>query len=165
MRTQLSRWMISLLFALAMGVLLWSASQPASGQDPKPWRVWQRDSPCSGRWDWVVVSQENPGGSGGLAYYEVFPGSHQWPTAAQAQAEADEDRFSPRFSQYCCRDYSVWQNQQTGNFTVVVGKYPGNPGPGWFFKKGDLCCEEAYVYAGLPNAETCGAGGCGMGYK
>jgi hypothetical protein len=89
---------------------------------------------------------------------------------AEAQAEADVDRLSPRFEQYCCHDYSVWQNNQSGNFTVVVGKN-GSPGTGWIFKKGDLCCEDAYTYAGLPNAESCGAQDgfkkhvCGIGYK
>ena len=91
MRTQLfCRMTMPLFFALATAVLVVSAAVPANGQDPKPWRVWQKDSPCSGRTDWVSVAQENPG-NGGLGFFEVFLGSHSWSTKAEAEAEADAE--------------------------------------------------------------------------
>lgn len=156
MNTKRNRLAINFSLAVAIGMFVMSAVLTASGQDPLPWRVWQKDYPCSGRFDWVVVSQQNPGGSGGLSYFEVFPGSHQWSTRAEAQAEADADRFSPRFESYCCRDYSVWKNNQTGQLSVVRGQF--GPGVGWRdISPRQLCCEEAWAMAGFPNAATCGA--------
>ena len=58
---------------------------------------------------------------------------------------------SPEFFKYCCRDYSVWQHQQTGKMTVVLGKF-GTAGPGFILVKSDLCCEEAESLAGIPGA-------------
>lgn len=148
-------WGLSLFLALLVGALLGSTALVTKGQSTKPWRVWQRDSPCSGRSDWVVVSQDNPGAAGGSSYYEVFPGSLSYSTRLEAEAEAELDRQSPRFQNYCCHDYSVYQNQQTNNFSVVQGKF-GDPGSGWFLKKGGLCCDDAFAYAGMP-ALACGS--------
>jgi hypothetical protein len=154
MKPRRFRWMaITLLLGLAMGVLPWLASLPASGQAGTEWRVWMKVSPCSGRTDWVSVAKENP--SGGGSVFEVFPGSRVWPTFAAAIAEASSLRSSSLFSKYCCRDYSVWQNNQTGKLSVVQGKF-GNAGFGWRFVKGELCCDEAFAEAGL--AGSCGGG-------
>lgn len=35
--------------------------------------------------------------------------------------------------------------------TIVLGKF-GNPGPGFFLVKSELCCEEAEALAGIPGA-------------
>ena len=55
------------------------------------------------------------------------------------------------FYDYCCRDYSVWENTSTKAKSVVVGKF-GTAGMGWILLKADLCCEEAEALAGIPNA-------------
>lgn len=125
----------------------------AEGQDG-PWLVWMKTSPCSGRTDWVSVAKENPSGGGNS--FVIFPGSHRWPTFAQAMAEANSLRTSPIFSSYCCREYSVWQNHETRQFTVVASNF-GNPGMGWRQVTPPLCCEEAFARAGLP--ARCGAHG------
>jgi hypothetical protein len=109
-----------------------------------------KTSPCSGRTDWVSVAKENPGSGGGGSTFVPFPGSHNWATFQQAMAEANQLRQSPTFSSYCCRENSVWKNTNTGNYTVVTSKY-GNPGMGWQFVKGDMCCDEAAAYAGIPS--------------
>lgn len=117
-------------------------------------------SPCSGRTDWVSVAKENPTTGGGGPFFEQFPGSHSWSTFAEAMAEATTLRGSSLFSTYCCREYSVWQNNQSGKFSVVLGKF-GNAGFGWRFVKGDLCCDEAFAEAGLaPSCEGGGGSGC-----
>jgi len=147
--------MLPLLLALAGAMLVPPASLTSAGQTPV-WRVWMKTSPCSGRTDWVSVAKENPTTGGGGAYFEIFPGSRTWATFAEAMAEANALRGSSLFSNYCCREYSVWQNNQTGKFTVVQGKF-GNPGFGWQFVKGNLCCDEAFAQAGL--SSSCGGGG------
>src|SRR4030095_14611399 len=109
MELKRTSWMtIPLLLTLAVGIFLWPATQLASGQRQE-WRVWMRTAPCSGRTDWVSVAKENPGYPG-LGFFDVFPGSHIWPTRAEALAEADVLRLSPLFATYCCREYSVWEN-------------------------------------------------------
>lgn len=52
------------------------------------------------------------------------------------------------FFNYCCRDYSVWENTQTRARSVVVGKF-GTAGLGWILLKTDLCCEEAEALSGI----------------
>ncbi|MFN8355674.1 MAG: hypothetical protein U0Y10_14550 [Spirosomataceae bacterium] len=127
----------------------------ANGQDDG-WRVWVKVSPCSGRFDWVTVAKNNP--TGGLNYYylanQIFPSAGctlQGCTFATASSVAASLRTSSEFSKYCCRDYSVWQNTQTGKMSVVVGKF-GTAGLGWQLVKGDLCCEEAEALSGISGA-------------
>jgi len=121
------------------------------------WKVWVKTSPCSGRFDWITVAKENPTGGGNFFYAAnfIFPGtgcSNFGCSFAEASAVAATLRTSSEFFKYCCRDYSVWQNSQTGARTIVVGKF-GTAGLGWFIVKADLCCEEAEALAGIP-------GGC-----
>ena len=127
----------------------------ASGQDDG-WKVWVKVSPCSGRFDWISVAKNNP--TGGLNYFylanQIFPGAGctlQGCTFATATAVATSLRTSSEFSKYCCRDYSVWKHSQTGQMTVVVGKF-GTAGLGWQIVKGDLCCEEAEALSGIVGA-------------
>jgi hypothetical protein len=127
----------------------------SNGQDDG-WRVWVKVSPCSGRFDWVSVAKTNPGG--GLNYYylanQLFPSAGctiQGCTFAGANVVAASLRTSSEFFKYCCRDYSVWQNTQTRQMTVVVGKF-GTAGLGWQIVKGDLCCEEAEALSGIQGA-------------
>lgn len=127
-----------------------------AGQTDKVWYVWVKTSPCSGRTDWITVAKENPG-HGGTGYYELAS-LIESPAActvnpctlATAQATAATLRKSTKFADYCCRDYSVWQNTDSGKFTVVKGKQ-GTAGYGFRFVKGDLCCDEAAAEAGVPN--------------
>lgn len=140
------------------------------GDDTKGWKVWVKTSPCSGRHDWVSVAKENPtqGGGGGVWMNAdliltgtpmrcVHIGSLDC-TKAEATAEAEVIRASRQFSNYCCREYSVWENSQTGKMSVVVGKF-GTAGYGWRLVKGDLCCEEAEELAGIPGACSGSKGG------
>lgn len=147
-----------LAVTLRVGNAAWSGSAGRGESQNEKWYVWMKTSPCSGRTDWVSIAKENPTGGGNA--FQIFPGSHWWPTFAAAMTEANTLRTSPLFSSYCCREYSVWQNMETRKFSVVVGKF-GNPGPGWRFIKGELCCEEAFAQAGLPNSSSCGAGSGG----
>ena len=169
-----SRWMtISVLLALAMGVLLWTASLPANGQAGTEWRVWMKYSPCSpSRQDWVSVADRDP--SGGGNHFMQFPGSHVWTTFAAAMAEAIKLRTSPatfgtgetplhpKYANYCCANYRVFRNSATGKFTVVAGLY-GNPGGGFAEQQGGpMCCEDAAATAGFPSSFCGGYGGGGM---
>src|SRR5262245_61578652 len=112
MRYKTRRTKFTLLLPLTIGISLWAVGLPAIGQGIE-WRVWMKVSPCSGRIDWVSVAKENPSTGGGLAFFEVFPGSHSWPSFAEAMAEANALRGSALFSNYCCRDYSVWKNVES----------------------------------------------------
>ncbi len=125
------------------------------------YKVWVKTSPCSGRYDWISVAKVNPayGGGGGA-----------WVTAdlvlittgmsctrinsscsyAAAMAEANILRTSDKFFSYCCKDYWVYENVQTGKRTIVLGS--GSPGFGWTPKGGPFCCEEAETVAGIPGA-------------
>ncbi|MBK9155170.1 MAG: hypothetical protein IPM25_13290 [Chloracidobacterium sp.] len=136
------------------------------------WKVYVRTSPCSGRFDWVSVALQNPTGRGGSGIWYtadiiltgtpmrcVREGSRC--TKAEAEAEAVVVRGQPKFRDYCCKEYSVWKQQQTGKWTIVVGKF-GNPGPGWFFEDGPMCCEEAEEITGLTGACS-GSTGRGTG--
>jgi hypothetical protein len=120
------------------------------------WKVWVKASPCSGRFDWITVAKDNPTGGGNFFYpaNEIFPGTTcttDGCTFATANAVAATLRTSSKFSNYCCQDYSVWKNNQTGKTSVVLGKF-GSPGFGWGLVKGTLCCEEAEALAGIPGA-------------
>lgn len=133
----------------------------SNGSQGDGYKVWIKTSPCSGRNDWVTVAKDNPAnaGTGGawlIADLLVNPdkmkclsiGSNC--TFAAAQAEAAIVRSSPIFSNYCCKDYNVWQNNQTGNYTIVLGS--GSAGFGWRWVKGPMCCEDAEAFAGIPGA-------------
>jgi len=128
------------------------SGQPAS----KGWRVWVKISPCAGgRTDWISVAREYPA-VGGLGHYQIadiiaaplrctLPSPHGC-TFAEAMAEAEAVRASPKFSNYCCRDYSVWEDTRTKEMSAVKGM--GSAGSGWLFVKGNLCCEEAEAMTG-----------------
>lgn len=146
--------------------------RPSIWQDG--WKVYVRTSPCSGRFDWVSVALQNPTGRGGLGYWStadiiltgtpmrcVREGSRC--TKAEAEAEAVVVRGQPKFRDYCCKEYTVWKQQQTGKWTIVVGKF-GNPGPGWFFEDGPMCCEEAEEITGLTGACSGSTGKHPAGY-
>jgi hypothetical protein len=165
-----------LITALAAVLILYFAPSAnfVAGMQDVGWKVYVKTSPCSGRFDWVLVAQQNPTGRGGLGYWQtadlilsgtpmrcVREGSQC--TKAAAEAEAVMVRASSRFRDYCCKEYSVWKQQQTGKWTIVVGKF-GNPGPGWFFEDGPMCCEEAEEITGLTGACSGNTGKHGVGY-
>ena len=142
----------------------------ASGQD-KGWKVWVKTSPCSGRHDWVSVAKENPTPPGGSFWYSAdyvladptLNCTHSWSdcTFAAANAEAAIVRASPLFANYCCREYSVWENAETSKLSIVVGKQLYTSNYPWRLVKPDLCCEEAEALAGLAGA--CSGTGTGTG--
>jgi hypothetical protein len=140
---------------LAVCCFLWLLLLPAIlGAQTGEYKVWVKTNPCSGRYDWISVGKENPGG-GGLNYYSlantIFPGAGCTTygcTFTEATAVANSLRPSPEFLKYCCRDYSVWENPATKERTVVLGKF--GTAPGWLFVRGELCCEEAEALAGKP---------------
>ena len=120
------------------------------------YKVWVRTSPCVGRFDWISVAKENP--TGGLNFYYganvLFPGTACTMLGCsfdEATKVAASLRSSDEFFKYCCREYSVWENPQTGKKSVVVGKF-GTASAPWQFVKGDLCCEEAEALAGISGA-------------
>ena len=54
--------------AAAVGaVLLVSAAEAYGQSESRGWRVWVREEPCSGRFDWLSVAREHQGG--GLNVY------------------------------------------------------------------------------------------------
>ncbi|MBX7169505.1 MAG: hypothetical protein K1X72_01035 [Pyrinomonadaceae bacterium] len=125
------------------------------------WKVWVKTSPCSGgRTDWISIAKENPEFGGGGSSFQTADMltsgmsctklSDNNCTFSQAMDSADKIRASSSFTKYCCRDYSVWKNTQTGEFTITKGQ--GTTGFGWQFEKGNLCCEEAENIAGKPGA-------------
>ncbi|MBK8517349.1 MAG: hypothetical protein IPL55_14020 [Saprospiraceae bacterium] len=127
------------------------------GQTDDKWRVWVKVSPCSGRFDWITVAKDNPT-NGGLSFYNradiIFPGTKCTVfgcTFAAANDVANSLKPSDVFFDYCCRDFSVWENSTTKEKSIVVGKF-GTAGVGWLFIKGDLCCEEAELLAGISGA-------------
>lgn len=163
-------WTGGLIVVLVGLAFLFSGSPPAatvSAQQDRGWKVFVKTSPCSGRFDWVTVAKENPTGQGGSNYWEsadliagntvpcVSNGDNTC-TKAEAEASAAVVRASPRFTDYCCKEYSVWQNPQTGAFKIVVGKFATAPAP-FMFEDGPMCCEEAEAITGITNA--CGTGG------
>lgn len=128
----------------------------AQGEQSGDWKVWVKTSPCSGRYDWITVARENPTGGENFFYLanQIFQGigcTTMGCTFSEANAIASSLRSSPQFSNYCCSDYSVWQNTQTGKMSVVKGKF-GTAGFGWQIVKTDLCCEDAEALAGIPGA-------------
>jgi hypothetical protein len=119
------------------------------------WKVWVKTSPCAGgRTDWISVAKINPTEGGGGSFWQTADlltsplacTVENSCTFATAQDAATKVRPSSSFSKYCCRDYSVWKNTQTGEFTIVKGQ--GSAGFGWQFE--NLCCEEAEDFAGKP---------------
>ena len=125
------------------------------------WKVWVKTSPCAGgRTDWVSVAKRNPGEGGGGSFWQTAdlilspsPCTRDADacTFAAATAAASTIRASSGFTNYCCRDFSVWRNSSTGALSVVVGKY-STGGFGSMLEKADLCCEEAEALAGIPGA-------------
>lgn len=149
----------SLAIASALGFLFLSAAATrVSAQDrSRGWRVWIREEPCSGRLDWLTVAKSNPTGGGNhyVSYETVMrfanpscsqPGRAGC-TFAQAMAVANSLHGRKEFFNYCCRDYSVWENSQTGERSVVKGQL-GTAGYGWRPVKTELCCEEAEAMTG-----------------
>jgi hypothetical protein len=158
----LPRLLSCLAIVVGAGFLLYAGSR-VSGQRDKGWKVWVKTSPCSGRHDWVSVAREDPaygGGGGTWSNADLIlagTGMHcvrnidESCSFAEATAEAAMVRASSKFSNYCCRDYSVWENNQTGKLSIVAGKF-GTAGFGWRFRQGNLCCEEAEAIAGILGA-------------
>lgn len=150
---------------LAAGTFFLSSATKVSGQQSRGWRVWVKTSPCSGRFDWLTVAKETPppqgGGLSDYVPYETLLGrapagmmdcldsSERGCTFAQAEQLREALRFNSKFSNYCCRDYSVWKDTQTGKAYVALVR-TGTPGLGQQFVKGNLCCEEAEALAGTP---------------
>lgn len=150
----------------AVSLFVPPAATKVSGQAAtRGWRVWVRTHPCSGRSDWIAVSQADPTGGGNFfaGYETVLPLANPNCSAPaplgctfeQATAAANSLRGHGKFLDYCCREYSVWKKADTGELTVVSGKL-GNAGFGWAPVKSNLCCEEAEALAGKPGA--CGGG-------
>jgi hypothetical protein len=124
-----------------------------NAQNEREWKVWIKTSPCSGRFDWISVAKQNPSGGGNFFVLanQIFPTSsctNYGCTYSEALSVANALRTNDKFLSYCCHNYSVWKNIQTGNFTVVFGDT--SPGSGWQEVKGNLCCDEAETVAGLP---------------
>ena len=133
---------LAIAIAAVSGVLLLPPSTEVSAQQDRGWKVWVKTSPCSGRFDWVGVAKENPTYGGGGGFWQnadlIMTGTgfscvriiDQSCTKAQATAEAVTVRGSDKFSNYCCREYSVWQQNLTNKMSIVVGKF-GTAGDGW----------------------------------
>ncbi|HMS97488.1 MAG TPA: hypothetical protein PKA12_02035 [Saprospiraceae bacterium] len=127
------------------------------GQTDNNWKIWIKTDPCSGRHDWISVAKENPT-SYGLNFYELanflFPNVKCTTfgcSFSDATIVANNLKFADEFFDYCCRDYSVWENSTTKARSVVLGNY-STAGFGWNFIKGDLCCEEAELLSGVAGA-------------
>ncbi len=125
-------------------------------QTGKGWRVWIKTSPCAGgRADWLTVAQNNPTGGGNIFdSIDLLDSSATCRQAApngctfqQANAEKEQFKNSERFKDYCCQDYSVWQNTRTGELAAVKGE-GATAGDGWQFEDGPMCCEEAEEITG-----------------
>jgi PAN domain len=132
----------------------------------RPWKTWVKSSPCSvTRLDWVSAAQTNPTqGGGGSFWYQanlIVTGATcardvENCTFAAAQAALPGIRADERFLNFCCHDYTVYENDQTKERTYLKS-LDGKPGNGpWSLVKGFLCCEEAMFLAGK-------SGGCGTG--
>lgn len=156
--------LITAVVTIAFGIIFLSACPPFSDDAPtntdpnsKGWKVWMKSSPCSGgRTDWISVAKKNPTEGGGGSFW-VLADEIMTPMActtagddsctfADANASAATIRASSKFKNYCCRDYSVWENTTSGEQSVVKGM--GSAGYGWRFVKGELCCEEAEELTG-----------------
>lgn len=164
---------LTVLISLIAGrALFFIPKTKVSGQRAsRGWRVWVKTSSCSGRADWISVAQQNPG-EGGTGFYQTAdiiqsPLKCRLPspngcTFDEATAEAAVVRASNKFSGYCCRSYSVWENTQTKEISIVSGK--GSAGYGSRLVKGDLCCEEAEAVSGKPGLCSGNTGGGKSGY-
>lgn len=166
--------------AIMAGSFIFTAATSVSAQNSsgRGWRVWIRTDPCSGRRDWLSVAKEHEGGGKNFyVTYETILGSDGRCTRSDAGgctfAEAnqlmEELRSNEAFFDYCCRDYSVWENTQTDEKSVFLIR-TGTPGVDWRFVQGDLCCEEAEELAGKPGACSGTTGGgkgkaAGHGYS
>lgn len=130
-------------------------------------QVWVKVAPCSiNRRDWISVARVNPS-LGTSPYHEsasrivstaVCTHTGRPCTFDEAMLEADSIRTASSFTNYCCRDFSVWSKPETGAKSVVLGKF-GTAGPGWIIDKPNLCCEEAAVEAGFTPAFCTESGG------
>ena len=145
------------LVLLTIGVMsLISLAPRAAGQSSsKGWMVWVRNSPCSGRADWISVAQRNPaeGSKGSFQLATLIQSPLRCTVAApdgctfdEAMAEANVVRASDRFSNFCCRDYFLWQKTATKEVTAVKGD--GSAGLGWTRISQGMCCEEAEKLSG-----------------
>src|SRR5687768_3292477 len=133
---------LAIAIAAVCGAFLLPPAGEVAAQQDLGWKVWVKTSPCSGRFDWVTVAKENPTYGAGGSFWQnadlIMTGTgmscvrviDQSCTKAQATAEAATVRGSSKFSNYCCREYSVWQHSQTRNMSIVVGKF-GTAGLGW----------------------------------
>ncbi len=153
---------LAVLVAVVAGCGVFSSSKvPGTGGSTggTGWKVWVKTSPCAGgRTDWVSVARQNPTEGGGGSFWQTADliqtpmpctlVSDDSCTFAQANTSADTIRASGKFNNYCCRDYTVWQNTATGERSVVKGS--GSAGFGWIQEKNSLCCEEAETIAGKP---------------
>ena len=153
------------IFTLFAGLFLLTACgifSPGGGDTSGTgWKVWVKTSPCAGgRTDWVSVAKTNPTEGGGGSFWQTAdlilspsPCTRDADacTFDTATAAANTIRASSSFTNYCCRDYSVWRNSSTGAMSVVAGKF-STGGFGWMLEKADLCCEEAEALAGIPGA-------------
>lgn len=162
---KLSRLLLVIVVCLSVSGFQcgFGGSDSGNNKEGRGWRVWIRTEPCPGRFDWLSVSKEQPGGgtTKGLGTFWLYDNylprqgcTETEPfgcTFAEATALMEKLRGDKKFLDFCCKDYSVAKNTQTGEMTVVLGKY-GNAGFGWETVKGDLCCEEAEALAGKTGA-------------
>lgn len=134
------------------------ATTYAQTDESRGWRVWVRQEPCSGRFDWLTVAKEHQGGGKNIYVpYETVMGnqgcSQSGPRGCTFQEATDlmeSLRGNEKFFSYCCRSYSVWENAADRERSVVLGY--ASPGTGWTQVKSNLCCEEAEDLAGKPGA-------------
>lgn len=148
---------ISLVAATVMFLLCCASlvvAQPSV--DPIKFGLYMKNDPCvENRNEWIVVGDKNP--TGGLNSYLTAFGSRVHQTLGSAQAEANtlrtllpaaETGLAAKFKNYCCNDWNIWTNTQTGTFAAA--KAP--PGPGWIrdvTSPSELCCEEAFALLGI----------------
>ena len=173
MKPNQSRWLTTLIMLpLAIGVFLGPVTPTAAEPPITEWRVWMKMTPCSSsRADWVTAAERDPTTGAGGAHFVTYPGSHAWGTLAEAMSEAillrnalgtfgsGETPLQPKYSSYCCPNYRVFKNMETGKYSIVVGAQ-GSPGNNFTQEGGLMCCEDAAATAGFP-ASYCGGGGGG----
>jgi hypothetical protein len=123
--------LLGLVAAMALPGRVWSQASD------RLWVVWineDRTQCASTRQTWMAVSQDNPGGGGGLGVWVQANG--YLPTFEQANAFAQLDALRtnscsastmtcPNFENYCCT-VQVWRNNANGAMTITqVGQPPG----------------------------------------